>query len=210
MAQTAFARIVDTRAHDVPAPDGGVRHVQNRNVLLWLYPGASGVKTGFTTPAGHCLVATARRDGRRLIAVVLGDAADSDFDDGAALLNFGFGEFTKLSLVEPGDPVGAMEVGGQSVPVAAAEGLVRLVRKDRVHEVRRFLHPAVALRLPVLPGQAMGEVEIRAHGVPLGTVPVVAISGVTARPPQPPRVPALARAARELAEILRATFGPFL
>jgi D-alanyl-D-alanine carboxypeptidase (penicillin-binding protein 5/6) len=167
------------------------------------------VKTGFTTPAGHCLVATARRDGRRLVAVVLGDAADADFDDGATLLNFGFEEFIKLSLVAPGDAVGTVAVEGRTVPVAAAAGLVRLVRRDRVGEVRRFLHPGASLRLPVLPGQAMGELEVRAHGVPLGTVPILAARGASAQPPAPRR-PALAAAARELAEILRVTFGPFL
>src|SRR5207253_138666 len=67
-----FARIVGEKMVDVPAPVGPPRHLQNRNVLLWLYPGAIGVKTGFTTPAGFCLVAAARRGGRTLLGVILG------------------------------------------------------------------------------------------------------------------------------------------
>src|SRR6266542_1412679 len=66
-----FQSIVATRTRDIPAPAGPPRHIQNRNVLLWLYPGATGVKTGSTPGAGSCLVATARQGARGLVAVVL-------------------------------------------------------------------------------------------------------------------------------------------
>ena len=61
----------------------------NKNALLGLYRGADGVKTGWTTRAGHCLVASAQRDGAYLIAVVL--AAPNRYRDAARLLNYGFG-----------------------------------------------------------------------------------------------------------------------
>src|SRR3989454_2788777 len=51
-----FLQIVATRFHHVPSPSGPPRPIQNRNVLLWLYPGAIGGKTGFTTPARHSLI----------------------------------------------------------------------------------------------------------------------------------------------------------
>jgi D-alanyl-D-alanine carboxypeptidase (penicillin-binding protein 5/6) len=60
----------------------------NKNQLLTTYPGADGVKTGWTTIAGHCLVASAHRGGRRLIAVVL--HAGNPYGDARRLLNFGF------------------------------------------------------------------------------------------------------------------------
>jgi D-alanyl-D-alanine carboxypeptidase (penicillin-binding protein 5/6) len=60
----------------------------NKNLMLTRYRGAIGVKTGFTTKAGHCLVAAARRDGRTLIAVVL-NARDM-YADAARLLDLGF------------------------------------------------------------------------------------------------------------------------
>src|SRR5205085_6698394 len=56
-----FARTVRTKFATIPAPEGSEpREIQNRNVLLWLYPGAIGVKTGYTGQAGYCLVAAAR------------------------------------------------------------------------------------------------------------------------------------------------------
>ena len=58
-AQKGFGGIVSSKFRTIPAPQGKPRRVQNRNALLWLYRGAIGVKTGFTTGAGYCLVATA-------------------------------------------------------------------------------------------------------------------------------------------------------
>jgi D-alanyl-D-alanine carboxypeptidase (penicillin-binding protein 5/6) len=60
----------------------------NKNLLLGTYRGADGVKTGWTTIAGHCLVASARRGGKRLIAVVL--HSPDPYGDARRLLNFGF------------------------------------------------------------------------------------------------------------------------
>ena len=61
----------------------------NMNRLLWSYPGATGLKTGLTGDAGGCMLATATRDGRHLIVVVLNDTGRST-EDAAVLLNYGF------------------------------------------------------------------------------------------------------------------------
>jgi len=61
----------------------------NLNRLLWTYPGATGLKTGLTDDAGGCTLATATRDSRHLIAVVL-NATGHSLDDAALLLNYGF------------------------------------------------------------------------------------------------------------------------
>ena len=84
-----FRRIVRTRIVHVPwsAPTYEKIYV-NKNLLLGRYRGADGVKTGWTTVAGHCLVASATRRGRTIIAVVL---HDSDvYGDARRLLNLGF------------------------------------------------------------------------------------------------------------------------
>ena len=66
----------------------------NTNTLLMTYPGANGVTTGVTRAAGRCLVASARRNGVLLIAVVL-NGGDSRFKDSAALLDYGFRRLAK-------------------------------------------------------------------------------------------------------------------
>jgi serine-type D-Ala-D-Ala carboxypeptidase (penicillin-binding protein 5/6) len=84
-----FDRIVRTKEVHVrwAAPTNSKIYVNN-NFLLRLYPGASGVKTGYTSKSGWCLVASATRHGRRLIAVVLD--SPNMYADATHLLNLGF------------------------------------------------------------------------------------------------------------------------
>jgi len=84
-----FRRIVRRKRIEVPwSPPTNAKVYVNNNLLLRLYPGADGVKTGYTHAAGWCLVASATRHGRRLIAVVLDSA--NIYADATALLNLGF------------------------------------------------------------------------------------------------------------------------
>jgi len=84
-----FRRIVRTRRVEVGwAPPTNSKIYVNKNRLLKLYPGAIGIKTGWTTLAGPCIVAAATRHGRTLIAVVL--KSPHEYNDAARLLNFGF------------------------------------------------------------------------------------------------------------------------
>ncbi len=83
-----FARIVATRDYAVPFKNRGPVRISNTNKFLKSYPGASGVKTGYTQAAGDCLVASARRGGVQLIVVLLND--DERWGDAAKLLDYGF------------------------------------------------------------------------------------------------------------------------
>lgn len=92
LRQPMLRRIVASRSAVLPLPvKGGKVWLYNNNALLRLdYPGADGIKTGFTTLAGQCLVASARR-GRRWLGVVLLNSADPP-DQAMALLNAGFAD----------------------------------------------------------------------------------------------------------------------
>ncbi len=176
-----FGPVVATRTHEIPAPSAGPRVIQNRNALLWLYPGAIGVKTGFTSAAGFCIVAAAERGDERLLAVVLGERGEP-FSDAATLLNYGFAAFERRVLIHAGRSLGTIRIDGRAVPVeagAALEGLVP-VRAD----VRRVIEVDSGVRFPPVPGQAVGRVVLSmAGGGPiLGDVPLV----VTDVPPPPP------------------------
>src|SRR5436305_6418416 len=100
-----FASIVGTKFASIPAPPGeGPRRVQNRNVLLWLYPCAIGEKTWYMAKSGYCLVAAAEAAGQRLLAVVLDDTSSSaSFSDAAALLDYGFHSFLARQVVRTGE-----------------------------------------------------------------------------------------------------------
>jgi D-alanyl-D-alanine carboxypeptidase (penicillin-binding protein 5/6) len=213
-----FGQIVRTRFHDVPAPSAPPRHIQNRNVLLWLYPGAIGVKTGFTTPAGHCLIAAADRGGTRLVAVVLGASGPEDggvFNDGAALLNYGFAAFEERALIHVGDPLSPVLVEGMEVAAVAGSTLLRLVRNDQAGKITISFSPDRTLRLPITAGDRVGRVVVEVAGTRAGVVPAIAPATVTEPPPPPPPEPPrpatpLERGLRALSVLIQAVLGPFL
>ncbi|HEY7281207.1 MAG TPA: D-alanyl-D-alanine carboxypeptidase family protein [Actinomycetota bacterium] len=178
MATTGFPEIVRRKFATIPAPSGPAREVENRNVLLWLYRGATGVKTGYTSAAGFCLVATATRDGRGVVAVVLGSPTTEDsFDDAAALLDYGFTGYTIHSLVRAGQAFRPLPVGTQRIPVRSSAGLQRLL-PEPVGEVRRRVRILPGLTLPVAAGERVGTVSFTAGGLGVGSVPLVAAGGV--------------------------------
>ncbi len=82
IAATKTIAIAATATHKAFYP-------RNLNPMLWSYPGATGLKTGLTDNAGGCMLATATRDGRHLIAVVMNDTGRSAAD-AATLLDYGF------------------------------------------------------------------------------------------------------------------------
>jgi D-alanyl-D-alanine carboxypeptidase (penicillin-binding protein 5/6) len=83
-----FARIVALRTATIPFLNRAAVRVASTNKLFKTYPAATGVKTGYTEAAGDCLVASARRGGIQLIAVLLND--DERWVDAAHLLDYGF------------------------------------------------------------------------------------------------------------------------
>jgi D-alanyl-D-alanine carboxypeptidase (penicillin-binding protein 5/6) len=197
-----FADIVATRVHAIPAPEGDSRIVQNRNALLWLYPGAIGVKTGYTSAAGFCVVATAVRGNERLLAVVLGEPGEP-FSDAAALLNFGFAAFERRPLISEGRALGTVNIDGRDVPVAAGASLEGLVPVDTSVRRRNELDPAV--RFPPGRGQAIGTIGLSVADLELGEVPLV----VTEVPPPPTLREGGSWWSRALGSVARAGSGLF-
>jgi serine-type D-Ala-D-Ala carboxypeptidase (penicillin-binding protein 5/6) len=180
-----FAKIVRTKVYEIPSPRGKPRRVQNRNVLLWLYPGAIGVKTGYTAGAKYCLVGAAQRDGLRLVAVVLG-APNEPFSDAAAMLNYGFEAFERRSLVAAGDDLGPIQIRGGRVEGVAGEDLRALVPTADAGgaPITRRVEVSDAGYPPAL-GEQVGVLHVRMGGLALGDVPVLA----SRVPPPPPPAP---------------------
>jgi D-alanyl-D-alanine carboxypeptidase (penicillin-binding protein 5/6) len=180
-ADPVLKTIVATRFHRVPAPTGPDRIVQNRNALLWLFPDANGMKTGTTVGAGGCVVATADRDGRSLVAIVL-DAPGEPFSAAASLLEFGFDGWRSDTVVAAGSSAGTVSIRGGAVPVVAGEDLTRLVparaNDDRSEEV--LVDPRAAF--PPAAGERVGTLLVRDGDIMIGSVPLVVS---TVPPPRP-------------------------
>ncbi len=174
-----FSGLVATRFHLIPSPDGAPRGVQNRNVLVWLYPGTIGVKTGFTTAAGFCLVAAADRGDLRLLTVILGEPGEP-FSDAAALLDHGFTAFERRMLIEEGEPLGTVLIDGRRIDVAAGATLEALVPVNE--PIDRSIAVDAEARFPPPDGDVIGEVVVSVPGRTLGIVPLM-VTDVPGPPP---------------------------
>jgi D-alanyl-D-alanine carboxypeptidase (penicillin-binding protein 5/6) len=176
-----FAKIVETKFYEIPSPRGRPRHIQNRNVLLWLYPGAIGVKTGYTAGARFCVVGAAERDGLRLVVVVLG-SPDEPFSDAAALLNYGFTAFARRSFVAAGTDLGPVDIPGGRVEGVAGGDLRALVPTAAGSTAVRRIELDPGVGFPPAPGERIGVLHVHIPGLALGDVPVLA----SRVPPPPP------------------------
>lgn len=172
-ADPVFDHITAARFHTIPGP-GVDRRIQNRNVLLWLYGGAFGVKTGTTAGAGPCVVATAARDGRRLVAIVL-NADGEPFSDAATLLNYGFEGVTRMTVVQAGASLGTVRIRGGNVEAVAGDTLTAFVPTTEIDRVHAEITVDPEATFPPSPGERIGVVRYvtDAPRVVAGTVPLV-------------------------------------
>ena len=110
----AFRRIVSTKTITTAG-----RSLSNHNRLLWTVDGAIGVKTGYTKAAGRILVSAAERMGRRLICVTINDG--NDWNDHAALYDYGFSRYTEREAICAGAPVAELPLMDGTTAVLAAQ-----------------------------------------------------------------------------------------
>lgn len=148
----------------------------NFNRLVRSYPGVDGIKTGHTSRAGYCLAATAERDGRRFIAVIMNvDSEDSRQEEMTRLLDFGFRAFARQELVREGDEVETIEVlsaQNPSVTLVAAENLMPYIRRGSPEGVK--LEKVIQdIRAPLEGGQVVGKVQAYHGGELLGEADLV-------------------------------------
>ena len=167
-----LATIVATADAQVKGPAGTIP-LENRNLLLEGYPGATGVKTGFTAGAGNVLVASAERDGRRLIAVAM-HSEDAALDS-AALLDYGWERLARTVVFRKGTTVGALVFDQGSTEVVAARPVRDSARADDV--VFRF-DPQDAFPMPLAAGDVVGRVVVASTDGTLDTVDAIATSPV--------------------------------
>jgi D-alanyl-D-alanine carboxypeptidase (penicillin-binding protein 5/6) len=201
-----LSRMVSTRFREMPGSGKKTRRIQNRNVMLWLYPGATGMKTGSTLVAGYCLVVTANRDGRSLAVVVIGSPHEA-FSTAGALLDHGFEGFDRHMFVKPGQDVGKIRIRGGAVHAAAGAALEALVPTADLDSVRLRLLANPAAAYPPIRGQRIGRLTVSLPGLRVGTVPLVAAD--VPAPDPPTNGSWWSRALRALVESIAQTIESF-
>lgn len=150
----------------------------NTNKLIKQYPGANGIKTGFTQEAGYCLSASAERDGTTLIAVVLG-AKTSPIRNAevAKLLNYGFANYASVTLAEEGQRVKKITVDkGEPYILHAVTGekATAFVKKGQEKETSYKANIPKNLKLPLKKGDKIGTLDIYCGDEKLGSCDLVA------------------------------------
>jgi D-alanyl-D-alanine carboxypeptidase (penicillin-binding protein 5/6) len=149
----------------------------NRNPLLGLVAGVDGLKTGFTKEAGYSMVASAKQDSRRLIAVVNGlGTADDRRDDARRLLEWGFRSFAETKLYDAGEVVGHARVwGGERmyVPLAGKSDVnVWLPRNMANQKLRASIVYQWPLKPPLKKGDQVAVLRVTTSSESMNEVPL--------------------------------------
>ena len=156
--------------------------LSNTNKLVRFYDGTTGLKTGYTSAAGHCLSASAERNGMELIAVVLHCASSTDrFESAKALLNYGFSNYA-LVTPEPGELPAVPVTLGTSMeitPVLADETPI-LIDKALAASVETNVRVDGSVTAPVEAGQTLGTLTITSGGQTIAERDLVAPEAVGA------------------------------
>jgi len=201
MSKPAFKSIVGMK--QVTIGSGSRREtLPNTNVLINNYQGVTGIKTGYTSDAGYCVVGSAERNNIGLYAVVLGTATESArFRDARELLDWGFAHYRPQSLATSGSILAEAPVSDYldvTVPaIVASDSVVPVL--DLNGPITRTVTVA-ATRAPVKAGQTIGVATFTQAGRQIASIPLVAKYDV--RKPNP-----LHRVWIGIVRVWRAIFG---
>ena len=140
----------------------GSLRIYTTNNLIGHYPGADGIKTGWTDKAEYCLAGTAQRGERRLISVVMKtDSEKARVEQSSKLLDYGFKAFYKANIIGPQTELSQIEVAGGKkleVPLVTAQGFSAVIKRGTKELVTRKIEVKDKLVAPVKKGTAAGKV----------------------------------------------------
>ncbi|MFL6698396.1 MAG: D-alanyl-D-alanine carboxypeptidase family protein [Vitreoscilla sp.] len=154
----------------------------NRNALLYTDPTVDGLKTGHTDEAGYCLTASAKRNGMRLISVIMNaNSPQARADQTRVLFNWGYSNFEEATPAQAGATLGSAKVLYGVVPevgAGVAQAWTLVIPKGQAAAVKTSLTLNPGLEAPIAKGAVIGKVVATANGKQLGEAPVVALAAV--------------------------------
>jgi len=154
----------------------------NRNLLLWRDPSVDGIKTGHTSNAGYCLMASAKRGDQRLISVVMGDTSENQRAvDSQALLNWGFRFYETHRLYEANKQVAKQKVwkgAVDEVQLGVAEPMLVSTPRGKYNQLKASMEIPKTLVAPITKGQKIGTVKVALDGKVVAQRPLIALNAV--------------------------------
>lgn len=149
----------------------------NTNKLIKQYPGANGIKTGFTQEAGFCLSASATKDDTTLIAVVLGAKTSKiRFEEVSKLLNYGFANYASVTLADKGQRMKKVPLDkGEpySFQALTTEKITAFVKKGEEKQAACKVTINKNIKLPLRKGDKVGTLTVYIGKEKAGTYDLV-------------------------------------
>lgn len=185
-----FVKIVTTELISIPTipTENSRRHdLQNKNRFIYSYEGSNGIKTGFTSKAGHCFVGGAVRNSMQLVAASLGAGWGSrgktqKYTDVINMMNYGYKNYEKVVLVEPQKEVAEVPIDKaliSEMKVSCNDKVVmplNQAEKENVYIKKVLPTKCVA---PIKEGETVGELQVICDGVILAKVPLTAEESIS-------------------------------
>lgn len=159
-----------------------LRRQANRNRLLWTNPHVDGLKTGHIEDTGYHLAVTSKRDGRRLVAVLLGSPGEKQrADDAQKLLTYGFRFFENVDVKKADEPLQTVKVWKgeiNEIPAGISEDLIVTVPRGTGKNLTASLVTDPKLEAPITLGQTIGTVKVMLDDEVVREVPLTAMQSV--------------------------------
>ncbi|WP_176461562.1 D-alanyl-D-alanine carboxypeptidase family protein [Anaeromicrobium sediminis] len=190
-----FREIVKTTRYQIPPTNKQeeTRYLKNSNRLLWgtgsrnkmeykgdlidiKYDIVDGMKTGYTVAAQQCLVATAQKDGHRVISVVLKATGKNIYSDTRTLLDYGFGNFKTIKLTSGNQKIKSIYINNDkslNVNLLTKDTLYKTVPKDNSYDIEKKVEIFDEIKLPIEKGQVLGEIVYTNNDVEFGKVDLI-------------------------------------
>ena len=174
-----FCRIIGTKRVDFKT-DKNSYSIYNHDRFLSEYPGALGIKTGFTGKAGHCFAGAARRNGLTLVSVVFASGWGSEgkelkWRDTRALMDYGFDSCRYEQILNKGAFVREVKViNGEekALRLIIAEDMGTALKNDEKYNI--YCDIPTAVYAPVKAGQTVGNAKITINGECIANIPIIA------------------------------------
>ncbi len=154
----------------------------NTNKLIKTYPGANGIKTGYTSDAKYCLSASATKNGLTLISVILGSPSSNiRFAEATNLLNYGFATYSSVQVARKNQVIDkiSVEKGKEDkVTIVAKDNLNAIVKKGEEKSIQKEFVMAEIIKAPFAANEKVGEIIVTKDGEEIARVELVTESGM--------------------------------
>ncbi|MGO1711904.1 MAG: D-alanyl-D-alanine carboxypeptidase family protein, partial [Senegalia sp. (in: firmicutes)] len=144
-----------------------IQDLVNTNKLIRFYPGANGIKTGFTQDAGYCLAASATKDETTFISVILGSKSSKIRNaDSKKLLDYGFSNYESIAINKKGDVIDKISIEKgkkEEAKIIVKNDINLLAKKDSKEKFKKEIKILDTIKAPIIKGQKIGEIVIKSE-----------------------------------------------